>query len=85
MADLPKQPKIINDIPAVIADGHGIGISHDNGGASLLFIQLTPSQMPNTPPEEGRVVSSIRMNIDQLKQFSDDIAKNIDAYEKNKK
>jgi hypothetical protein len=79
-----KQVKVINNMAAVVADGHGIGINKDNGAANLLFIQIVPNQNPNATEVEGSVVSSIRLGLDQLKQLKNDIEKNIAEYESKK-
>jgi len=84
MSQKVKPVKITNKIPAVIADGHGIGINPENGFANLIFIQISPNQDTDAPEADGIAVSSIRLHVKQLEQLNKDITKAIEGYKPKK-
>ncbi len=85
--DSNKPVRITNSIPAIVADGHGIGINNENSVANLLFIQINPSQKPETESKEleGSVVSNIRLSLEQLEKLGADIQKTVVDFKASKK
>lgn len=82
-----KVIKIVNSIPAVSADGHGIGVNPDGSGANLIFLQIVPSQDPKAaeaPEVNMSMVANVRLSAEQLKKVNEDIS-NAFAESKSKK
>lgn len=81
-----KAVKIVNSIPALTADGHGLGISPDGAGANVVFIQVIPSQdqkAADTAKEvNATMVANVRITIDQLEKLNGDITKALSEVKK---
>ncbi len=76
-----KQPiKIIGNIPAVVADGHGIAVNDENGSTNLMFIQIAAANEVSSE-REASVVSNVRLGFEQLKSLSETLSQVVKDYE----
>ena len=73
-----------NFVPALVADGNLVAVNNDNGAVTLSFFQLLPTPA-DAPTMSGNVVASIRMNIDQARQLSEQLLGGVANYKPTKK
>lgn len=76
--------KVTSNIPAVVADGHGLAVNNDNGSTNLMFIQITTTN-EEASAREAAVVSNVRLSFDQLKSLGEAVSQAITEYEANSK
>ena len=80
-----KPLKFVTSVPAVVIDGHGVGVDPSSGAAAVTFFQLVSNQdVENADFLEANLVANVRLTHEQLKGLYESLGEAIEDFNKNK-